>query len=410
MPKELIEWTANKMPRTDGGSTLASLLTAEEARRARDFHRSIPGYRATPLVSLGSLAAHLGVKGVYVKDESKRFDLNAFKMLGASYAMARYIAQRLGVSLSELSYEQLVSPETRDKIGEVTFYAATDGNHGRAVAWAAKRLDQKSVVCMPAGSSATRLENIKAEGADAWITDMNYDDAVRHVTALAESDSNGVVVQDTAWPGYEEIPGWIMQGYSAMASEADEQLKLLGEGRPTHVFVQAGVGSFSGAVQGYFANVYGDGCPVTTIVEASAADCVYRSALAGEMVAVGGELQTIMAGLACGEVCSLSWDVLRAKASFFVSAPDWVAAHGMRVMAAPLPGDAQIVSGESGAVGLGLVSAICTDENYAGLREALGLNEDSVVLCFSTEGDTDPQAWRSIVWDGSCPSCAGEPG
>jgi diaminopropionate ammonia-lyase len=392
------------MPHFDGGTSLTRLLSREEIEKARAFHRSIPGYLATPLAKLDRLAAHLGVRGIYVKDESQRFNLKSFKMLGASYAVARYIAQRLGADISELSYTDIISPQTRDKVGQITFYAATDGNHGRAVAWAASRLGQRSVVCMPAGSSTARLENIRAEGAEAWITDLNYDDAIRYVKRLAERDENGVVIQDTTWPGYEDIPGWIMQGYCGMAAEADEQLHLYGEDRPTHVFVQAGVGALAGAVQGYYANTYGAECPITTIVEASAADCVYRSALAHERVRVEGEMRTMMAGLACGEVCSLSWDVLKAKASFFVSAPDWVTARGMRVLAAPLRGDESVISGESGAVGLGLVSAVLTDPIYADLRAALNLDEHSVVMCFSTEGNTDPEAWRSIVWDGLCSS------
>jgi diaminopropionate ammonia-lyase len=401
--KDTINWTANDMPASDCASSL-ELLSAENVAKVRAFHASIPAFSQTPLAKLDALAGCLGIKGLYVKDESYRFGLNAFKVLGGSYAVGAYIAQRLGQDISTLSYETLVSPETKAKLGDITFYTATDGNHGRGVAWAANKLGQKSVVCMPAGSSLTRLENIRKEGAEASITDMNYDDAVRYVNGLAEKDPNGVMVQDTAWPGYEEIPSWIMQGYSSMAAEADEQLKAYGVQRPTHVFVQAGVGSLAGAVQGYFANAYGADCPTTTIVEAAAADCIYRSAKAGSLVAVGGDLATLMAGLACGEACTISWEILKNKASFFVSAPDWVAARGMRVLAAPLAGDAPVKSGESGAVGAGLVSVLMTDDAYAGLRSALRLDADSVVLCFSTEGDTDPDTYKSVVWDGYCPS------
>jgi diaminopropionate ammonia-lyase len=402
--REPIKWTPNEMPDFDGGTSLTQLLSPEEMEKVRVFHRSIPGYQGTPLAKLDHLAAHLGVKGFYVKDESQRFNLKAFKMLGASYAVARYIAQRLDKDISDLTFEEIISPATKAKVGDITFYAATDGNHGRAVAWAANRLNQKSVICMPAGSSQARLENIRAEGADAWITELNYDDAIRYVNGLASKDPNGVVIQDTTWPGYEDIPGWIIQGYSAMAAEADEQLRLFGENQATHVFVQAGVGAMAGAVQGYYANTYGENCPITTIVEASAADCIYRSALADKMVKVGGDLSTMMAGLACGEACSLSWDVLKAKASFFASAPDWVTARGMRVLAAPLRNDTPVISGESGAVGVGLATVILTDPDYAEFRKALGLDEHSVIMCFSTEGNTDPDTWRDIVWDGLCPS------
>jgi diaminopropionate ammonia-lyase len=398
--REKINWTANNMPPSEHAKSLA-LLSKDEVAKVRTFHRSFPQYSETPLARLDHLASRLGLKGLYLKDESYRFGLNAFKVLGGSYAVGRYIAQRLGRDISEISYDTLISPETKAQTGDITFYTATDGNHGRGVAWAANKLGQKSVVCMPVGSSLTRLNNIRAEGADASITDMNYDDAVRYVNELANKDPNGVMVQDTAWDGYEEIPSWIMQGYSTLAAEADEQLKVYGEKQPTHVFVQAGVGSFAGAVQGYFANAYGADCPATTIVEASAADCIYRSAAADELVPVGGDLTTIMAGLACGEACTISWEILKNKADFFVSAPDWVSARGMRMLGAPLKGDPQVISGESGAVTAGLVAALMEDDANEEFRKALGLNEDSVVLVISSEGDTDPEKYLSIVWDGA---------
>jgi diaminopropionate ammonia-lyase len=368
-------------------------------------------------VNLRNLAAAMGVRAFFVKDESWRFGLNAFKVLGGSYAIARFIAQRLGRDVSELPFDVLTSDETKRQLGDLTFYTATDGNHGRGVAWAAHQLRQKSVVLMPKGSAATRFENIRKEGADVTITDLNYDDAVRLANEKASHDPNGVMVQDTAWDGYEEIPGWIMQGYGTMSYEAHDQLQTAGFERPTHIFVQAGVGSLAGSVQGFFANAYPDAVPITTVIEASAADCLYRSAVAGvgaehvpPLVSVGGDLATIMAGLACGEGNTISWRILSRYASFFVSAPDWLAARGMRVLAAPLQdkktgiGDTAIVSGESGAVPTGLVATACLDRDYANLRDELGLNADSVVLAFNTEGDTDPVRYRQIVWDGAYPS------
>ncbi|GMO49539.1 MAG: diaminopropionate ammonia-lyase [Treponemataceae bacterium] len=402
--KEPVKWVKNTAPKTDCAAALA-LMERCEAEKALAFHRGMPGYAETPLVALENLAVHLGVRGIYLKDESYRFGLNAFKVLGGSYAIARYIAEELerGGHIKPGTvpdYAALVSPETKKKLGDITFYTATDGNHGRGVAWAANRLWQRSVVLMPKGSSKTRLENIRREGAEASITELNYDDAVRLANEMASKDPKGVMVQDTAWDGYEKIPGWIMQGYGSMAYEAWKQLDALGVDRPTHIFVQAGVGSLAGAVQGFFANVYPCAVPLTTVVEASAADCLYRSVQAGKLVPVSGDLNTIMAGLACGEGNTISWAILKNYSGFFVSAPDWVAARGMRVLAAPLKGDPQVISGESGAVCLGLVSAAMTQESCANLREALGLNADSVVLVFSTEGDTDPERFREIVWDG----------
>ncbi len=404
---EKIKWTINDLAVTtpdEGDPDALKLLTPKAVQEVRDFHRSMPAYEPTPLTRLHELAGSLGLKELYVKDESYRFGLNAFKVLGGSFAIARYITDRLGRDIASLTYEELISPETKAQIGSITFYTTTDGNHGRGVAWAANKLNQKSVVCMPVGSSDYRLQAIKNEGADAWITNMNYDDAVRYVNSLAEADENGVMVQDTAWPGYDEIPGWIMQGYATMVAEALEQMAFANAVQPTHVFVQAGVGSLAGAVQGYLANYYGAACPVTTVVEASAADCLYRSVLAKELVAVGGDLNTIMAGLACGEGNTISWEILKAKSKLFVSTPDWVSGRGMRLLAAPLGTDARVTSGESGAVCVGLVATVMTNPDYQDLRDALGLDAESVVLCFSTEGDTDPQKYRSIVWDGFNPS------
>ena len=375
-------------------------MTPGETEITSRFHRSFPQYTETPLVNLSQLAAYCGIKGIYLKDESFRFGLNAFKVLGGSFAIAKHIAKQLGKDISEIDYNTLVSDETKRKLGDITFYTATDGNHGRGVAWAANKLRQKSVVFMPKGSSQTRLQNILKEGADATITDLNYDDAVRLASKKASQDPHGVVVQDTAWEGYEEIPGWIMQGYGSMAAEAFRQLKEAGVERPTHIFVQAGVGSMAGSVVGYFANLFADNPPVMTVVEAAAADCLYVSNLAGKLVGVKGDFSTIMAGLACGEGCTISWDILKNHARFFVSAPDWVSARGMRVLSSPLKGDTRVVSGESGAVTAGLVFSLLRDAEYSGFREALGINPGSVVLLFSTEGDTDPERYRDIVWEG----------
>jgi diaminopropionate ammonia-lyase len=379
-------------------------MTHEEMEKAHRFHKSFPQYAETPLVNLSHLASYFGIKGIFIKDESFRFDLNAFKVLGGSYAIAKYIAQALGKDISQIDYKTLVSDETKKKLGDITFYTATDGNHGRGVAWAANKLRQKSVVLMPKGSSQTRFENIRKEGADVSITDLNYDDAVRLANKMASQDPHGVMVQDTAWEGYEEIPGWIMQGYGSMSFETFEQLKAAGMERPTHIFVQAGVGSLAGSVVGYFANLFPDNPPVMTVVEASAADCLYISSLAGKLVGVKGSLNTIMAGLACGEGNTLAWEILKNHTGFFASVPDWVASRGMRVRAAPLRGDSPVTSGESGAASAGLATAILSDGAYGGFVEALGLNALSEILIFSTAGDTDPERYRNIVWDGAFPS------
>ncbi|WP_107572002.1 diaminopropionate ammonia-lyase [Clostridioides difficile] len=399
-----IKWKVNNLPKGDKENCI-KFLNEEEITKVRNFHKSFPQYKETPLANLEGLAKKLGVAGVYVKDESYRFGLNAFKVLGGSYSMGKYLAQRLDTDISELGYDKLTSDEIKEKLGEITFFTATDGNHGRGVAWTANKLGQKSVVLMPKGSSEFRLNKIKGEGADASITDLNYDDAVRLANDYAEADDHGVMVQDTAWDGYEEIPAWIMQGYGTMAQEAIEQLKGYGVDRPTHVFVQAGVGSLAGAVQGYVASIY-DECPITVVVEADEADCYYKSAEAGDGKPrfVGGDMPTIMAGLACGEPNTIGFEVLKNHATAFVSAPDWVSAKGMRTLGNPLNGDEKVISGESGAVTTGLLVAAMEREDLADLRKDLKLDENSRILLISTEGDTDPDKYRSIVWDGEYPS------
>ena len=397
---EKILWKENTLPKGDKDGSI-KFLNKEEVSKAKEFHKSFSEYAETPLVDLKELSKKIGLGGIYLKDESYRFGLNAFKVLGGSFAMGKYLADKLGEDIENLPYEKLTSDEVKEKLGEITFVTATDGNHGRGVAWTANRLKQKSVVYMPKGSSLKRLNNIKAEGAEASITDLNYDDAVRLANKYAE-EHNGVMVQDTAWDGYEKIPAWIMQGYGTMALEAREQLESLNITKPTHIFVQAGVGSLAGAIQGFFASIYGDECPKTVVVESNLADCYYKSAIAddGEARAVGGDMQTIMAGLACGEVNTIGFEILKNHAKAFVSAPDWVAAKGMRILGNPLKGDRSVISGESGAVTTGLLYEIMTNDDYKDLKESLELNENSRVLLFSTEGDTDPEKYRQIVWNG----------
>lgn len=395
-----ILWVENKMPHTEDSQL--SVMALEEVKKARAFHESFPQYTKTPLANLTHMAEYLGVKEIYIKDESYRFGLNAFKVLGGSFAMARYIAKQTGKDVSELPYQVLTSDALKEEFGQATFFTATDGNHGRGVAWAANKLRQKAVVYMPKGTTETRLNNILKEGATATIEEVNYDECVRMAAASASQTENGVVVQDTAWDGYEEIPAWIMQGYGTMAMEANEQLEEYGCDRPTHVFVQAGVGSLAGAVQGYFANRYPENPPTVVVVEADVAACLYKGAVAadGNPRIVDGDMQTIMAGLACGEPNTISWDILKNHVSVFISAPDWAAAKGMRMLSAPIKGDPQVVSGESGAAPFGVLACIMTMDEYKDLREAIGLNKDSKVLLFSTEGDTDPDRYKNIVWEG----------
>ena len=399
--KEKIKWIDNHMP--PSADKNLPIMALHEVAKARYFHSSFPQYSITPLARLDGMAQYLGLGGLFVKDESFRFGLNAFKVLGGSFAMARYIAHQMGRHVAEMTYDYLTSEELEREFGQATFFTATDGNHGRGVAWAAHKLRQKAVVHMPKGSSQARYENIAKEGAQVTIEDVNYDECVRMAAAEAAATHHGVIVQDTAWEGYEEIPTWIMQGYGTMASEAAEQMRQIGVNRPTHVFIQAGVGSLAGAVVGFFTNLFPNDPPKFIVMEARAADCLYEGALAGDgnPRIVEGDLKTIMAGLACGEPNIISWDILKNHSAFFVSCPDWVSAKGMRMLGAPVKGDPQVISGESGAVGMGLIATLMTEPEYAELKEAIGLDENSRVLMFSTEGDTDPENYRKIVWGGA---------
>ena len=343
----------------------AAVFGYAQSKQVRSFHQSFPEYSPTPLVHLPNLSKQLNVKGIFVKDESYRFGLNAFKVLGGSYAIGRYLQKTAQLSDEDLNYAVLTSPQLKEKLGDMTFITATDGNHGRGVAWTANRLKQNSVVYMPKGSAQERLDNIKALGSNASITEFNYDDAVRLANQHAE-ENNWVMVQDTAWEGYEEIPQWIMQGYTTMALEIVEQLDKI---KPTHLFLQAGVGALAGAVTGFFADYYKENRPIITIVEPNKADCIYKTAKAndGSIHTVQGDLDTIMAGLACGEPCTIGWNVLKDHADHFISMSDDAAELGMRTLGLPLEDDPKIISGESGAATMGFVTEILSIPDYQAL-------------------------------------------
>lgn len=372
------------------------LFTAKQALQAREFHRQIEGYEPTPLVSLSNLAKQLGVKAILVKDESKRFGLNAFKVLGGSYALGCQLAKHLSIDISEINLKTVASKLDKPLV----FTTATAGNHGTGVAWAAREMGQKAVVYMPKGSAQASVKRIQGLGAECIVTDVNYDDTVRMANQTAQ-DNGWMLVQDTAWDGYEEIPTWISQGYMTMADEAVEQSSQFEFGSPTHVFLQAGVGAMAGGILGYLADKLGADTFDTIIAEPAAADCIYRSGSKGDIVNVSGELNSIMAGLACGEPNPITWPILKDCSNHFAAVDDNVSATGMRVLGNPLSGDRQIISGESGAITLGLLYKLCSEGADQATRDELGLNQDAVVMLFSTEGDTNAERYRDIVWNGA---------
>ncbi|MDD4835382.1 MAG: diaminopropionate ammonia-lyase [Lutispora sp.] len=401
-----IKWIENLKARNSGFiSSEVDFSSSDNVAVVRKFHKSFPQYDVTPLHNLSNLSKSLGLSKVWVKDESYRFGLNAFKVTGGSYAIGRYICEKVNTKLEDLTYSNLVSEETKRKLGDTVFVTATDGNHGRGIAWAAREIGQKSVVFMPKGSALMRLENIRKEGAEAQITKYNYDDSVRLAKEYAENN-NGIMVQDTAWEGYEEIPIWIMQGYTTIADEIEEQISSMGFDEPTHIILQAGVGSFAAAILGFYVAKYKGKRPISIVVEPDKADCIYKSALIndGKPHPVTGDLDTIMAGLACGEPNTIGWEILRDYADMFISCPDYVAARGMRILANPIADDSRVISGESGAVGIGLISLIMQKPEYKELKNKLKLGKDSRVLIISTEGDTDVEGFRKVIWDGYCPT------
>jgi diaminopropionate ammonia-lyase len=380
------------------------VFSEDVAANVNRFHSQLPNYLPTQLVSLKGLARAWGLGGIYVKDESTRFDLKAFKVLGGSYAVARLICRELGISIEDTPYKQLVSDEVRQRIRHMTLTTATDGNHGRGVAWAAQQLGLKAVIYVPKGTTRSRIESIRSHGASVEVTDLNYDDAVRLASSTGEK-RGWYMIQDTSWEGYEEIPLWIMQGYLTMCKEAAEQMAELNR-EPTHVFIQAGVGAMAGAVVGYLANRYKDHLPRFIIMEPKNAACIFASAVAddGQPHAVTGDLGTIMAGLACGEPNLIGWEILRDFPCGYLSCDNYVAANGIRILANPVNGDSVVEAGESGSVGIGMLELLANHAAFKEIKKAFDIGPDSKVLFFNTEGATDPINYQDILWYGKYPS------
>ena len=378
------------------------LLPDGITEKARAFHAQMPGYEMTPLKRLSNLALRLGLGSIWVKDESARMRLNAFKSLGGSFAIYRFICQKVG--RPNLSFAELMSDEVRASLGDITFTSATDGNHGKGLAWATRKFGFPCVIYVHKNTSQARIDAIAEFDAEVRVVDGNYDDAVRQCEQDARA--NGwQVVSDTSWPGYEDIPTWVMQGYTTLMAETQEQFAALGIVKPTHVFLQAGVGAFAASVIAFYEKLFGADAPISIVVEPRMADCLYHSLRIGDgrPHSVSGDLDTIMAGLACGEPSPLAWQILWNCADFIITAPDYVAAKGMRMYGVPLKGDPVVISGESGAVTLGVLPFIMGNGGAAELRQQLQLDENSRVLLINTEGNTDPDYFRNVVWEGVFP-------
>ncbi len=359
------------------------VLPAGGFRRARAEITSWPDYAVTPLVDLPALAASLGLGAVRVKDEGERFGLGSFKALGGAYAVFGALADALSRQGARgVTAASLMDGTHRASVTPITVTCATDGNHGRSVAWGAQRFGCRCVIFVHPGVSAARRDAMAVLGADVREVPGSYDDSVRAAAAAAEQ--GWFLVSDTSWPGYTEVPREVMQGYRLMPDEALDQWT---GPPPTHVFIQAGVGGVAAAVSVHL-RARGVAAALV-VVEPDRAACLLASAAAGVLTTVPGPLDTVMAGLACGEPSLLGWQELDRSAAAFMAIPDGAAIEAMRAFAA-----AGVVSGESGAAGLGALLLACRDP---ALREPLGLDADSRVLLFNCEGATDPALYARLV-------------
>jgi diaminopropionate ammonia-lyase len=366
-----------------------SVLSLAAHRRAQSIVVSWPGYAPTPLASLSALAADLGVARIDYKDEGDRFGLSSFKALGGAHAVFRLLVgeleRRTGRSVDTGA---LAAGDLAETVADITVTCATDGNHGRSVAWGARMFGARAVIFVHATVSEGRAEAIRRLGAEVVRTAGNYDDSVREADRAAKA--NGwFVVSDTSYPGYTEVPRDVMQGYSVMVAEAIAECPE----PPTHVFVQGGVGGLAAAVTAHLWETLGDRMPFVTVVEPETAACLLESARAGRPTVVGGDLDTIMAGLACGEPSLIAWPILSDGAGAFMAIPDTAAAHAMRLLASGDAG-ATLVGGESGVAGLAGLLVLAGRPEW---RTAIALGAESRVLLFGSEGDSDPDLYAEIV-------------
>ena len=371
---------------------LAAILGPGEATAARDEIGTWPGYAETPLRNLDRLADALGLAGVHYKDEGDRFGLGSFKALGGAYAVLRLLVREISQQRGQaVEASDVRVGAYRDLARTVTVVTATDGNHGRSVAWGAQQFGARCVIYIHANVSEGRKAAMEALGAEVIRIDGDYDESVRR--ASADAETNGwFVVSDTSYEGYLELPRIVMAGYTVMAAEARRQMPP--GTAPSHVFLQGGVGGLAAAVVSDLWATMGEGRPRVIVVEPDRADCLYRSAVAGRPTAVTITEETIMAGLSCGEVSDLAWQILERGADDFITIPDDLIAPAMRGLAAADYSAEPVVGGESAVAGL---AALIAARQHDDLSASLGLTAESRILLFGTEGATDPEIYRAIV-------------
>lgn len=367
------------------------IVSLEKSQLALDRISTWPGYCVSPLHELAGLAARCNVGQVYYKDESSRFGLKSFKALGGSYAVAQQLMNMITDATGEQpTMDDLFQRKYAEVVNELTVATATDGNHGRSVAWGAQLFGCGSVIYIHADVSAAREKTMSDLGADVRRVSGNYDDSVREVAAAA-AENDWIVVSDNSYAGYLEIPKDVAAGYTVMLSEVVDQL---GGNIPTHVFIQGGCGGLAATVCGYFWERWGKQRPRLIVVEPEQANCLQQSAVAGELTVVEGKLETLMAGLACGEVSLLAWEILESGADDFLTLPEPMVPMSMRMLARGEQGDPAVEAGESAVAGVAALVALSADGEA---RDALGITTESSVLVFGTEGATDPELYEQLI-------------
>ena len=372
------------------GDAARRVLTPQDFATAQAEITAWEGYAPTPLVSLPALADRIGVGAVLYKHEGPRFGLGSFKALGGSYAALRVLQREISARTgAEVSLADIRAGKYRDAAAGITLVSATDGNHGRSLAWGCQRFGAPCRIYIHAEVSEGRAQAMRDLGAEVIRIAGDYDDSVD--LAKAEAEANGwFVVSDTSWPGYSQPPRDVMAGYGVMTREICEAM----DEAPTHVFLQGGVGGLAAGVAAGLRQHWGDKAPRVVIVEPELAACLYESAKAGAPTSVAIAEETIMAGLSCGEPSPLAWEILAEEASDFLTIPDVVVAPTVRLLARPLGDDPAVEAGESAVAGLAALIAARAD---ADLSSKLGLDGASRVLLIGSEGVTDPAIFRMIM-------------
>lgn len=376
-----------RQPLLPADAATLSVAAANEVERFLTFRDN---HAPTPLVALPGMAQHLGVASIQIKEEGQRLGLGSFKALGGSYAVIRLVLEAAGAELGrDVDVADLTTPDVQAVAARMTFACATDGNHGRSVAMGAQLVGAASVIFVHAGVSDERIAAIARYGARMVRVAGSYDESVREA-ARVSGEQGWTIVSDTTWPGYERIPGLVMQGYMALLREALREMAQ----PPTHVFVQAGVGGIAATVAGHLALVYGEERPTFVVVDPARAACIVESARAGQPVVAPEGEPTVMAMLECYEPSLVAWRILARAADAFMTVDEDDAINAMRALAAPVVGDPAIVAGESGGVGFAaLRKAVASPE----IAAALGLGAGSRILLVNTEGATDPARYTELV-------------